>query len=456
MGPAHVKDAAVRHAWQSVTAEWRPTGFKSISASREVGFAESTAELMGGLALLAGVNSGGKSRLLRALNGHISTGAVEIASIAWTDEPPRQSQYVDFFELLTRQWTILSQTPDLEDQASAAGMTELRADPKRSIEYIVGRQYELIEFAELENTRIDESSENSFRRDVVPYFRVRSHGSSYDSNSLSRGELSALTLNWVLSQAEVGEVLLLDEPDVLLSPHSAGRALDLIVTTVNRTKTPAIVASHSYLGIASTPPSSQVLLRLGIDGKTRLEAATSFELWKALRVAAPRSIILVVEDEMARHLTWRLLTLVDYRYTELTSIWIGQNESEVRQAASFPDCKEADVAIWGVLDGNEAIARPESHLAKLPGPWSPEGGAIEIAAGCSDFMASKRPEIDAALEATVGVDPHRRVGEVARAIGLTAHDLVVESWLYWLLNTDEGKSSLEEFRGHVGRIRPPM
>ncbi|MDF0514293.1 hypothetical protein PX701_11730 [Agromyces sp. H3Y2-19a] len=459
-----MKLSQVAHSWRRVLDDWDgTTRFVRVESTDDLGFHASAVDLRGGLFVLAGVNSGGKTRLLRSLADTINKGGSGPATMEWGGSPPSRAIYVDFFELLTRQWMTLSAGVDLDEQIEAAGLTPVREADRRDISFVVGRDYTRVSVAELDNTIAPSPIHGDpaevgrfFRPEVVPFFAVESGDRQHDSRELSRGELSALTLYWVLRQMEAGTVLLLDEPDVLLSPMSAARALDLVVDRANSSKTPVGIATHSYLGLATAPRSAQVLLRLDTAGRSTLTTPSTLSLWKALRVAAPRQIVFVVEDEMAKHLFSELLGLTSFAYLDLAEIWIGGDAQNVRTAASLPRPTDASIAIWGVLDGNETV-RPGSLRAglKLPGELSPEEGAIKIASDHPELFAANQKSIADALDATTGDNPHDRVTKVAASIGQTAKSFVADAWKLWLLQIDEGRVALSSFRDAIELVTPP-
>ncbi len=449
-----MRAAQALHSWRRVTTDWSGNAsFKGLSSRTDSGFSASGVVLSGGLLLVAGANSVGKSRLLRSIWAERHRPEAAFTELTWMSAEPDEYSYVDLFELMTRQWQAV-QSSDVGEQVEAAGLTALRPNQVKLLSYVIGRNYESIRVAELEATDpFEETAPGaSFRPDVVPFFEVVAGGRTYKSEQLSRGELSALTLFWVLQSAEPGTMLLLDEPDLMMSPMSARRALDMIVDDANTRKVPVAIATHSYLGLAETPRSAQVLLRVNSSGESLLASADDYALWEVLRVAAPTRLVFVVEDRMAQLLMGIFLDAIAFPHLDETGIWIGGDSSKVALVGKLPEFAEASSVMWGVLDGNEKSPRSELRLLRLPGGDSPEEGAIRVCSEMPSLISSSSEAIERALERSIGDDPHDRVGVVARALGISPEELVGRAWRGWISETEQGATALRLFADDLLRV----
>lgn len=454
MGAARLRAAQAIHSWRRISSDWEGAASLSrLGARGEQGFSASHLNVSGGLLLVGGVNSVGKSRLLRSIWAERHSPEDSFTDLQWTGSAPANYAYVDLFELLTRQWDA-TRSVDIDEQVDAAGLTPLRANQLRDLSYVVGREYQSIAIAELERAAFDSGSDpgHLFRPDVLPYFEVQAAGRKYRSDELSRGELSALTLHWVLQSVDRETLLLLDEPDLMMSPISARRALDLIVDNANTKKTPVVIATHSYLGLAEAPRSTQVLLQMARDGKSALADPNDYSLWEVLRVSAPTRLVLVVEDRMAQLLLSIFLDAAEFPHVEETEIWIGGDAAKVGLVGKLPDFAEASVLMWGVLDGNEKLAGAGEKLLILPGGDSPEEGALRICVSYPEVVTSGIERIGRALDRTVGIDAHDRVSQVAQALGLETEEFVGRAWRGWIASTDEGRGALAQFGQALGPL----
>ncbi len=449
-----MKQVQVEHSWRSITSAWEGKHtFASISTKSTNGFTQSSVALAGGLLVLAGINSSGKTRLLKSIWSEIHAPTESYTSVEWQGAPPEKYSYVDMFELLNRQWAS-HRAVDIDEQLEAAGFAPFRSKQIRNTSYLLGREYEAVKIAELEAVEAGDGT-GTFRDDVVPYFEVRSSGRTYTSKQLSKGELSALTLQWVLNTATDDTVLLFDEPDLMLSARSARRALDLIVDHANTKKMPTVVSTHAYLSLAGTPRAAQTFLRVSASGESSLERPDDLALWDALRVSAPKQYVFVVEDEMARSLLWALLSLVEFSHVDATDIWVGGDAAKVRAFGRLVTPKDATMSIWGVLDGNETISDKEPKCLKLPWNFAPEDGALAICATHPTLVTDQEESLQRALDRTVGDNPHDRVHHVAHSIGMSGATLVLSAWTEWLKKTATGANELEAFRVSVSAVTPP-
>lgn len=459
-----MKDSQAQHSWRRLSEDWDGDfAFSGIETTSAAGFNASSVTLTGGLLVLAGVNSSGKSRMLRALERHVVTGSSDFASVHWSGGSPTGATYIDMFELVERQVQSVRNRSDFDSRLEEFGSTAFNAADLRELTFLVGRQYDSVQISEFDATYGEADMYNdepgqplTFRPEIAPIFRAERQGAFTDSRSLSRGELSAMTLLWVLQQAQRGEVLIWDEPDAFLSPVSAGRALDLIADRANKIKTPMAIASHGYLGLASTPQSLQAMLRLRTDGTSTLESPNEYALWQTLKVTPPRAVAFVVEDSTAKVLLSRLLTEAKYPFFDLAEIWTAGDSARVVAAAKFPNCTDAGIQIVGVVDGDahNQVRRLENAFA-LPGNESPETIVLRVLE-VPAYRRKRRSDIEKLLDGTMGKDPHNRVDLIARGLGLTSEQLVVEAHLWWIAKTDDGKAAFAVFRESALRVKPPM
>lgn len=421
------------------------------------GFAESSVGVESSFVLVVGPNSAGKSRLLREAARLYLFGAAGFVDIEWVGSKPESARYVDVADLVERQRQSLLGVADLPDLLEQAGFAEFRPAEVREASFLIGRQYQSIRVAEVENPRLEEITDSlAFRPEIVPYFQVQIGTELVDGADLSRGELAALTLIWVLKQPVEGTLLVIDEPDAFLSPTASGRALDYIATATHESRTPVMVSSHSYIGLAQTPPSTRVMVRLDQDGVSHLESGDATALWTVLRVEAPRHIAFVVEDQAAKVLLTRLLSESQFPHYDVTDVWIGGDASNVIALSKVRHGPGFGIRLVGVVDGDmRNDLRANANGFALPGTTDPESVSLEILRDEVAFMPEHRNKIDEVLAASVGVDSHDRLGQVAAAIGMTADQLLIESWMFWIANSEAGIAAFAEFKTWLDRVTPP-
>ncbi|MBD8658885.1 hypothetical protein IFT72_01600 [Frigoribacterium sp. CFBP 8754] len=355
---------------------------------------------------------------------------------------------------------------DLEAGLEQFSSVPFRASELREASYLIGREIDSVLVFELERTEAERDSYFTptsgpylFRPDTVPFFKVSSKGRVADSRSISRGELSALTLLWVLKQAQMGELLLMDEPDAFLSTVASERALNLIVNRANELKTPMAASSHSYLGLSKTPLKAQVLLTIGVDGESRLETPGDKGIWTALRVAPALGVLFVVEDRVAEALLQAILLETGYPYLSETRVVHVNGGADVLTAARYGRLGLPQVTIRAVNDGDlPGDAKSEPSLLEFPSPMSlgisPEATALKLVEELIDFEKSSREQLLRHLETTVGLDPHNRAQSCAEMLGLTVQEFVVRAWMMWFRSSTEGRAQLDMFGSVLSGVLP--
>lgn len=447
-----MKEVQAAHSWRRVGSEWAGKhAFSRLNVQEACGFEGSQVELHGGACIVAGVNSGGKSRLIRSVLGEFVESSTSFTTVTWNGDRPTAAVFVDFFELLIREANLF-QIADLGDLVASSGFTPLSPKKLRNVNWILGREYTSVQFAEVENPNVNliDSDVGAFRSEVVPYFQItHKSGEKFRSEDLSRGELSALTLSWVLDSLESGSLYLFDEPDLMLSPHSSERAISLLINRVNELKSPAFIATHSYHTLASVPETLLLHVNVGANGYSLASRPDDAALWKTLKVAAPVKAAFVVEDEAAKGLLRALLSEVSPRHSDVSAIWIAGDATRVIKAGKFPRSKGQNIEIWGVLDGNEEDPDPKDNIFKLPGGMSPEQGALMVLREHPEALGVDRDRADELVSWQLGVDPHDGARAVAAHLGLEPLTFIVIAWRWWLKEVERGRRELEKFKRFV-------
>ncbi|MBF4617867.1 ATP-binding protein [Clavibacter sp. VKM Ac-2873] len=445
-----MKEVQLAHSWNRVSKSW--SGETAIGGIRitdtRLGFSPGFVPLVGGAALVAGINSSGKSRLLRELYRETTGVEDACASVEWVGPRPADSHFIDLFDLIERQVKLFRQETyvDLLDQA---GFYAFKASEVRDAAFVLGREYKSIFVAEVDNTEVDtyRADPHAFRPEIVPVFRVESYARTVDSDQLSRGEISILTILWLMKQASASDVYFWDEPDAFLSPNSSAKIIAMLANWSNERKTPTIISSHSYLGVSRTPVEVQVMVRLGVDGNSRIESASEAKLWTTLRVSAPIKYVFVVEDRIARALLRRLLVDIAFPDYDAVEVWMAKDSAGVISASDLAQkVNGATSRFVGVLDGDarEQLKSSKTMLIALPGSVSPEEGAIDILADVNIEHGYPPDRVRDILEATIGTDPHDRLAILAQGLGQAEDELVINCWRI-RLSTEGGQVELKQF-----------
>ncbi|XVU28113.1 hypothetical protein ACQPZJ_14035 [Actinoplanes sp. CA-054009] len=482
------------NAWRRVTnGAWtHQLRLEYLHLHQAPGFQDAHLQLNNGMAIFCGVNASGKTRLLRFINSNLSgshdEGFAASIEISGTVE---SVHYVDIFHLSQMQLRSFQLDQDLQSRVEQAGLSPLRPKELRMLSWLVGKDYEQASIAELDadiadadvpassfewsegdedglsgefaaesqEAKLDGSASDAplfdFRPEVTPYFTVTYNGHEYGSAEISRGELAAMNLIWVLKSISSDSIVLFDEPDLFLSAEASARALTMIAEYAYNRKSPMIVATHSPYGLTKAPEVSRVVLMRSISGTSSLEIGSDARLWRALHVTAPTNLVLAVEDEAGRQWTELFATYTNLGDHWSFQVWNFTDSSKVRIAASMPDIDDATIRFVGVLDGDERDkGKQVTNLIFLPTKQTPEEFILyRLRTESSLAEALDRPhfKILAALSRFEGDDPHDRVAAVASDLGFAVNHLRGAVWQWWF-STADGAAVLGEWRQFFGNL----
>ncbi|PPG28567.1 hypothetical protein C5E10_13285 [Pseudoclavibacter sp. RFBG4] len=229
---------------------------------------------------------------------------------------------------------------------------------------LLRRQYDYIEVVEFDGE--DDS--------VMPWFKVSSHGSTYDTLSMGRGELSAIHLVWRLSRISKGEIVVIDEPEANLATYSQSKLKDLLAYISTKGDTQFIVATHApdfYLGLLGDCVTvAEALPVRAARGPMSSRAAA-----RALGVPARPSLVAVAEDAAAGALLDAIIHAVDPAIQDSVQLChatdgesqLARMENELVTVGGAPK-----IRIIPVFDGDQRKRGQSSDRLYLPGDLAPE------------------------------------------------------------------------------------
>lgn len=466
-----MKRQALADIWRHAGPGWgsRP-GIRSIAPVALPGFKQGVTPFYGGVAVICGANSSGKTRLLAALSTAMKDSDVSQVAVQADGIDPSKVAFLDTAWQLQRQVISLSGDDSLDDRKAQAGSKLVGEADLRRINYVLGDEIEKIEIFELDSTDdaplLQALAEDhptatlsaQFKEDVVPYFEVTARESTRGSLQLSQGELTVLTLYWALITTETGSLLVMDEPDAFLSPQSGRRVFDLIAHHAYKQNCPCVITSHSYLALSTLPVEHLLVLKRDLQRETTVEGGSKDLLWKVLQVGPTRQIVFAVEDEAGRQWLHALFRLLDFEHTEVSAVWNLKGDGNVLKVADFPSCDEADIAFWGVLDGDRRDKINVGQHVILPGSKSPEAVILDILrSGDSRIMGSgiTASKVEEILATHIGEDPHEQVIALANGLGYELPSFRERIWTTWLLNTEEGQAELVKFGEALSAVALP-
>ncbi|MEV7999722.1 ABC transporter ATP-binding protein [Pseudarthrobacter oxydans] len=467
-----MKRQAIADIWRHAGPGWGDNpGIRSITPIALAGFEEASATCHGGIAVVCGANSSGKTRLLAALTTAVRDSQTTVVDVETVGIDSDKVSFLDTAWQLQRQVISLSGDVTLPERKAQAGSFRVKESDLRRINYVLGDEIEAIKLFELDSTDdaplLEDIAEAhptaklsvSFKEDVIPYFEVTARGLTRGSLQLSQGELTVLTLYWALISAEEGSLLVMDEPDAFLSPQSGRRVFDLIAHHAYEQKCPCVITSHSYLALSTLPVDHLLVLKTNLQRQTIVETGSKNALWKVLQVGPTRRVVFAVEDEAGRQWLHALFRLLDFEHSEVSAVWNVRGESNVALVANFPSGGEADIAFWGVLDGDRRDKRNTGQHMILPGSKSPEAVILDILkSGDARVMGQGiTPEkVEEVLAAHTGEDPHEQVIAVAHRLGFDLPSFRERIWTAWLLETEDGQAELTKFGEALSAVTLPI
>jgi hypothetical protein len=475
MGCSRVKREQRVDAWRRLGEDWPDDfGLSEVEVSLP-GFMPQTVELYGGLTLVCGSNASGKSRILRAISAalcgeedaqvrvRIIDGATQKSCPA-DGQSPFEVVVVEPFFMCHKQRLSLLTDANLDDRIEQADPHPLTEKELGLVRYLMGREYESVTVRELDET--DETTAMSLGHlkfygtdvltDIVPYFEIEYRGRTYGSLEMSLGELAGLSLFWALRRCQHHQHVLIEEPETFLSPQSAQRAIEVVAHFAGDRKFSCLVSTHSYLGLAGAPGPHTLLLAVA-DGMTSLVPATQGSIWRTLGVAAPKSLVLLVEDEAALQWLKSLLVRLEFDAFDETDICSVHGSGEVRKGAVFPRFEGERHVVYGVLDGDERGKPFEGRILFLPGAVSIEQLILSVLKGEVEGAGPlpwSGAGIGKALDDTEGLEPHERVDLISTSLGQSLAALrekVLDSWLA----SDDGRAALEQFAAELNQLAQP-
>ena len=418
--------------------------------------------LKGPIALLCGENGVGKSRALRALhqslggglngvdfrpaigpalpilldiyaeinkplpNGQInrdSINSIEILSESLKDSEGEHLVYwFDPTLQIPYLLHLLRHDASLSDLWEGVSPRKLNAEELSNLSSLVGRTYDAAEIYEIEDYR---------NHKVVPYFRVTSHGVTYGAEDMGLGELSLLFFFWLLGRVGDNSILLLEEPETFIAPHSQRGLIDLIAFLASKKSIFVVVTSHSG-AIAERIPNEHIHLisRIGKE-VTFLRNPSRAMLFDRLGLVPPKSIIAFVEDVAAAKLAKALLEVGNSKYMSHCWTFIAGSDGDILTILNkIKPSSSVPIFFIGLFDGDKRKSLPSSEMWEtmcLPGNHCPEQFVQNVfkdpSVNLEELLNKSREVAAAALASVDGKNHHDWLVGLSRALPMSDDEL---------------------------------
>jgi predicted ATPase len=473
-----IRFARAEDFWRKTFQRPYPNRYESLSFDHLQCLGSGRVEFTSGITAIVGGNGVGKSTLVSAvgevLEGAgallpsenrarvrgsslrariVEGGAIRTVNIVPGAEDTRQISgddlQVEGRWLEPAHWAFKTRAKVLEDEnfsdlLEPIDPIHLEGDELSLASFLTGKTYSDCEIYEIQDYA-------GFER--FPYFRVDSNGSQYSTESMGQGELALLLTLWVIRDLPMNSILILEEPETHVSPRSQAALMTYVASQCVKKGLWVVVTTHSPIVVSKIPRQSLRLLVRDGGNISILDNPHHHQVASILGGAFGYEGIVLVEDEAAKRFTVCLLEEIDADLARQFEIVVcGSNGQVVAATKAFPRTKNW-LSVVGVLDGDQRGANLEAGhwpVVFLPGHQSPEETLLARlyradAAGHLAVILQRQPhDVTAAKDAAAGLDPHDRLLEVGRNLGLSAVEMTRSLVKLWLAD-DESQLAAREF-----------
>lgn len=408
---------------------------------------EITLDLSTPCLVVGGRNGAGKSRLLRAIAGHLGESGL----------------LLNLHYLCEQALIILRSRDDFDEMLEEFGVFGPDAERLNDIQRIIGREYESVEWYALEVEPADEGVADRFRwggeQSLLPYFLVQHRGVYYSSRDMGLGEFSMHLLFWILEQYRGVEnlTLLLDEPDAYLPPIGVSALLSrLLKVCVDRGWRMVISTHASELITEAVGEQAFILLRTDENGAglaihSRDEPAAA----DTLLARTPIRHVFFVEDESAWMLARVLIETLDRRFARSSAIvWGNGSGYLVELQEHFPKPPNPEIRYSYLFDGDKRAEVQASRAGRWPAlflPTAEDPDDLFKTARTDVPELAKRlnvpeGELSLFLDSKEGMDSHDWVNDLGEHYG--RQQVLRTLAEMWVANNEAvANSFLDELRG---------
>lgn len=308
----------------------------------------------------------------------------------------------------------------------------LQPDELESANFVLGRQYTEISFAEIE---VELGA-----LEVVPYFSVSVDGAKYGSEDMGMGEFSVLFLLWALrTLPKSGAFLLVEEPEAFVSPAAQRKLMDVLAKYCDERRAWVLVTTHSPAILANVPSDQIRAVLRGTEG-TLVERTSIASYLETLDMLPRKNGVVLVEDLAAREFLYRVCDkfFEEFR-TSYEVVTCPDGASQIIAVLNKVP-KASTVCLCGVLDGdlgeNVKDVRGAWGVAILPGPCAPDihiRNAVEAdVGGAAALLGVDDRTLGVKLSNIKGCDFHDWAALLAQLLGRSETDVLSAGSRLWV------------------------
>lgn len=452
--------------WRRVYARQFPTRFVKVGIERLRALADVTVEFGAGITAIVGGNGVGKSTLITAIaellsnNSNVAPGhrgrligsnnkgvvffeqaelhleATDDAERGRTsvgDEFPGEFRWLDPADLASRCLIQIHHDRNFGDLLEPLAPLNLKDEEVQIVSYLVGKKYSAISIYEVTDYA-------EFER--FPYFKVTAGGVDYRSEEMGRGELSLLLTYWSLRDLKKNSILILEEPETHISPHSQLCLMNIVAKFCDENGLWAIITTHSPTIISRIPLQHIKFIARGTGTAALIKDATRAQIAMILGGGVAYRGVLLVEDEGAKAFAFSLLDELAPDLIPQFELVIAGSDAHIDAALKGLPKVGHWLTIIGVYDGDKREAPKAATVWSrtfLPGKQDPEQllqATLQDETPVRNALAKelhKTPEvIMAAINHVTGMDHHDFVVELARFLNESSMNVRRALIRYWL------------------------
>jgi len=316
------------------------------------------------------------------------------------------------------------------------------AEELSDVSYAVGREYHSHAVYELEEWPGLEG---------LPYFEIESDGVRYGAEAMGMGELAIQTMLWQLARIDSG-IVLVEEPEMGVSPRSQGRMMDVFAKIVGKRRLWTIVSTHSPQ-IVERIPKGHVRAMYRRGGRSSVVARPNQrQLQRDAGLNAPKRRLVFVEDRLAQHVVEALLESLDVEIRDAVEVIAAGDRSRIRANLSLG---LRSMSVVGAYDKDcegsvEEMVHPHAFIPMLPtNEDALRSVVVGNSSGFGEPFGVSDADLNQALSGLEGLDGHDWIEGLVRTCG-GSHEAVVGRMVRLWLAEATNRVSAEGFVNAVG------